>query len=401
MAAFACALAALAGGPAAFAGECDPTMPTSELVPGMTGTGWTVTRGRTPDPFTVRVLGVMRDGVAVGRDMIVVEASGPPIAAGGGIWAGISGAPVYVGGRLIGALAFGFSGSSNLAGVTPAADLVALMSLRGTSTAASPRERIVLPPGVAREIARRPGEPVDELGVLTQLRVPFSVSGLNARGMRAAREWIAKRNLALIPFAGSRASGARAAPADQLDPGDNFAAVAAYGDVSLSGHGTTSYVCAGRALAFGHPFNHAGPGPQGANAADAFGIVSDPVFGPFKLASVAETVGVVDQDRFAGLRARLGEAPPTIPIRSVLVSADSGAFRNGATDVVLPDLASMATFLHLISNVDTSYDSIRRGTAALNWTIEGTRANGAPWRLARSDLVVSQSDIAIEEASAI
>jgi hypothetical protein len=367
----------------------------------MTGTGWTVTRGRTPEPFTVKVLGVMRDGVAPGRDMIVVEASGPPIVAGGGIWAGISGAPVYVDGRLIGALAFGFSGSSNLAGVTPAADIVALMSLRATPATASPRQTVVLPRTVARAIARRAGEPVGELGVLTQLRVPFSVSGLNARGMRAARDWIAKRDLSLIPFAGSAASRALAAPADPLDPGDNFAAVAAYGDVTLAGHGTTTYVCAGRALAFGHPFNHAGPGLQGANAADAFGIVTDPVLGPFKLASVAETIGVVDQDRFAGLRARLGEAPPAIPIRSVLLSADSGAYRNGATDVVLPELASMATFLHVISNVDATYDSIRKGTAALNWTIEGTRANGAPWRLSRGDLVASQSDVAVEAANAV
>ena len=401
MTALACGIAAFATAPVASGAECDPIMPTSELVPGMSGTGWTVMRGRTPEPFSVTVLGVMRDGAGPGRDMIVVEASGAPISAAGGIWAGISGSPVYVGGRLIGGVAFGFSTSSFLAGVTPAPDMAALLSLRATSTSTFLPRRVVLPRALTRDIARRTDEPVGQVGVLTQLRIPFGISGLNARGMREARKWIAKRDLPLIPFSGSVASRALAAPVDPVEPGDNFAAVAAYGDVTLSGMGTTTYVCAGRALAFGHPFHHAGAGPAGANAADAFAIVTDPVLGPFKLASVAETIGVVDQDRLAGLRVRLGEAPPTTPIRSVIAAVDSGLHRNGATDVVVPELTSMATALHVVSNIDVTYDAIRKGTAALNWTIEGTRANGAPWRLVRGDLIASTVDVAVEAADTV
>src|SRR3712207_7150670 len=77
-------------------------------------------------------------------------------------------------------------------------------------------------------------------------------------------------------------------------------------------------------------------------------------------------------------------------------------FKQKTAYEILAYLSSDVCSSHLvISNVDATYDSIRRGTAALNWTIEGTRANGAPWRLSRGDLVASQSDVAIDAANAV
>ncbi|MBA2615598.1 MAG: hypothetical protein H0U90_07445 [Actinobacteria bacterium] len=388
------------GGPAFGQAACDPVMPTSEIASGMTGVGWSVSRGRTREPFTVEVLGVLKDGVGPGRDMVVVQASGPMVTAAGGIWSGMSGSPVYIGGRLAGALAFGFSATSNVAGLTPAQDMAQLLSFRRLGLAQP--ETVPLSRSLAGIVAARTGRPVSAVDSMTQLRIPLSVSGLNARGMREVRAWAAKRDLAAIPFAGSavRTSAAPAAATPPL-PGENFAAVAAYGDVTMAGIGTTTWSCGDEALAFGHPFFHAGEGPSGANAADALAIVGDSTFGPFKLAAVAETLGTVDQDRLAGLRARIGAGPPTTPIRSVLSASDRGNFRNGGTDVVLPELVPTATFFHLLSNVDSTYDSIGRGTAALNWTFEGRRADGSPWRLSRGNLIASRFDVAIESADAI
>ena len=83
--------------------------PTSSVTPGMTGQGLTVVRGATPQPFAVEVLGVLENGIGAGRDMIIIEASDLPgrqvISAGGGIWAGMSGSPVYINGKLLGAVA--------------------------------------------------------------------------------------------------------------------------------------------------------------------------------------------------------------------------------------------------------------------------------------------------------
>ena len=106
--------------------DCPAAMPTAEVVKGMTATGFTVSDGTEPEPFDVEVLGVLQDGVAPGRDMIVVDTSSPAIEEAGGIWFGMSGSPVYSDdGRLIGAVAFGLSfGSSSVGGLTPARDMM-------------------------------------------------------------------------------------------------------------------------------------------------------------------------------------------------------------------------------------------------------------------------------------
>ena len=395
-----CAGATLAlSGPAFGQALCDPVMPTSEVTAGMTGTGWTVSRGRTRQAFSVEVLGVLKNGIGPDRDMIVVEASGPVIDAAGGIWAGMSGSPIYIGGRLAGALAYGFSATTHVAGLTPAQDMAKLLSLR-TSAAAEPRT-VPLSRNLARVVAETTGLPATSVDSLTQLRIPLSVSGLNARGMREVRDWAAKQDLAAIPYAGTSRSFAPPPLGPPPLPGDNFAAVASYGDVTMAGIGTTTWSCGGSALAFGHPYFYAGEERSGANAADAFAIITDSVFGPFKFASIGETLGVVDQDRGAGLRASLGQVPPTTPIRSTLTASDAGAFRRGSTDVVLDPLLPTATFFHVISNIDTTFDAIGRGSAALNWTIEGTRPDGSPWRLSHGNLIVSRGDIAVESAASV
>lgn len=106
-------------------------MPVREVTPGMTGTGWTVARGNTSEPFAVEVLGVLPNELGPGRDVILVEASSPAIARAGGVWLGMSGSPVYVGGRLLGAVAYGFgtaSGTASVVGLTPADDMLGILA---------------------------------------------------------------------------------------------------------------------------------------------------------------------------------------------------------------------------------------------------------------------------------
>src|SRR5919106_1701520 len=104
--------------------DCAEVMPVSELAVGMTGTGYTVVQGRDPQPFSVELLGVYPNGMGPGRDIIIVETSGPAIDEVGGIWFGMSGSPVYIGGKLVGAISLGLVfGTSPLAGVTPAEDM--------------------------------------------------------------------------------------------------------------------------------------------------------------------------------------------------------------------------------------------------------------------------------------
>ncbi len=389
------AMAALAASaPAALAGECDPVMPASEVEAGMTGTGLTVSRGRTPEPFSVEVLGILPSFVGPGRDVIVVEATSPAIERANGIWFGMSGSPVYIGDRFVGALAYGFSATSRIAGLTPAEDMTKLLTLSARSAGTVQDERIAVPTPLARALAERTGLRASEFQALSRLRVPMSVSGTSAQRLKKADRWITRHDLRVLPFPGAPASREAAPVADPLDPGDNFAAAFSYGDVTIAGYGTTSYVCDGRVLAFGHPFSFLGDLRAGANAATALAIVEDPFWGPFKLAVAAEPIGVFDQDRLAGIRATLGSAPAGTPIRSSVFIPRTGAYRRGETEILTPDLAGMVTYFHVLSNVDSLFDAIRGGTAAVSWTFEGTRGDGTPWRLGRGNLFASRFDIA-------
>ena len=413
----AAAVAALAGGQAGAAagsevtaavpGECPPVLPVSEVRRGMTGTGWTVSSGRDPEPFSVEVLGVLRDAVAPGRDLIITNVSSPAISRAGGVWFGMSGSPVYIGDRLVGAVAHGLAGGpSTIAGLTPAEDMLRILSYpmapppAASGALGAPPVKVPLPPGVVQEIASSTGTPADDVGrSVVPLRVPLSVSGVSARGMRKLGAFIRRERLPLVPFAGASASRAAVAPRGARPvPGGNFAAAASYGDLTLSGVGTTTYVCKDRALAFGHPLDLKGKTAMGANDADALGVVPDPLFGPFKVATVAERYGRVDQDRFAGLRALLDAELPATAVRSSVVARDTGQARRGGTDVVMPDLVPFVASLHVLSNIDTTFDAIGPGSSRVRWTIAGTRAGGAPWRLARANMYASRWDIAIESS---
>jgi hypothetical protein len=79
----------------------------------------------------------------------------------------------------------------------------------------------------------------------------------------------------------------------------------------------------------------------------------------------------------------------------------TGARREGATDVVLDELAGFLTFLHVGANVDATFDALAPASSRVSWTIEGTRAAGAPWRLTRSNLYASTSEISAESASEV
>ncbi len=379
--------------PAIAAADCEPVLPTSSVTAGMTGTGWTVASGTTPEPFDVEVIGVLPNAIAPGRDLILVEADSPAIANAGGIWAGMSGSPVYIGGEFVGAVAYGLSfGPSAIGGLTPAEDMVSLVDL--PVTAAIRRldrapETLRLPAGLARTVAVRAGISQQAASSLKQLTLPLSVSGLGARGMQSFAERLTKQGKSFIPYVGGSAPRIGTSAADPPSAGDNFAAAVSYGDFTIAAVGTTSYVCDGKAIAFGHPATFGGAVNLGANAASAITVVPETLGAPYKLAAVGDTFGTLDQDRLAGVRGRLGDLPPVIPIRSVTEVPELDRSRVGNTEVVPADWASTALFYHLWSSHDSQFDAVPPGSAVLWWTFEGLREDGSPWRLSRGNRVAS------------
>ena len=395
------------GAAVAAPGPCADVMELATVATGDIGEGWTVVSGTDPQSFDAEVLGVMPDLIGPGRDVIIVEISGPTVEAGGGVWAGMSGSPVYIdhggGPELAGALAYGFSfGATNIAGLTPAEDMLHVNGLSVSSRAASRvPARIKLPRSVVRKVAARIGAALPTMGgSLVRLKVPVSISG----GLRPERI----KQLNKVPFfknykstlqyvAGASASSASlSGVVDDLIPGGNFSAALSYGDLTIAGVGTTTYVCDGQALAFGHPMLFSGRTSLGAGSADAITIVDD-LLGPYKLANVTSPVGTLDQDRLAGIRAVDGE-PPSIPITTVTSSLDSENTHFGETDVVFTEGYPDFAFSHIFSNIDSVFDKIGEGSASYSWTIEGKREDGTPWELHKTNMYVSEFDLSFESA---
>jgi hypothetical protein len=393
-----------AGVPLDLQAECPTVMPLDEVGVGMRGTALSVTSGRTPVPFGAEVLGILRDAVGPGRDIIVVNLSGSPVTAAGGLWFGASGSPVFfrdpVSGRqeLAGAIAYGLAGGgSTLAGLTPAEDMAALLDSGGADELAA--ARVAVPRGLAARMSAASGLSVTQLGSLTRLKTPLSASGLTDRGLRRMQQAIDRQNLPFFAHLGSSVDENPTSPTGQLRAGDSFAAALSVGDVTVAGVGTTTFVCDGRVVAFGHPMNWTGETTLGARAADTITIVSDPIFGSYKLANIAESVGTVTQDRLAGIAGQIGVGPATSPVTSTVTDLDTGRTRTGSSEAIMPEFLPFLAFSHLFQSVDVTIDRIGPGSAALDYTISGTRAGGATWELTRTTRVASSFDISFDSVA--
>ena len=390
-----------AGAQSAAPPDCPEAMPTSQLQRGMKGTGWTVSKGTEPEPFEAEILGVLQDGIAPGRDLIIVDTHSPEIDRVGGIWYGMSGSPIYIDGKLVGAISYGLSfGPSTVAGVTPAEYMMDLLSYpeadEDSAPAAQAQPRTVMvPQNTRRSIAKQTDSRRREVGnEFVQLKLPLSVSGIGARGMKKISKMLDREDAPFVPFAGSSTSNQTQATSTDIHAGDNFAGALSYGDLTLAGVGTATIVCDGKVVSFGHPFDFTGESSLGANQADAITVVKDPIFGAYKLANVTGGLGTLDQDRLAGVRSLLGAMPATIPITSTITSVGNNKSQDGETDVVDSDYVAFLAYYHVYLNILVTMDEYSEGSADVTWTIHGTRADGSAWSFERSNLYTSRYSIA-------
>ena len=374
---------------------CPDALPTAQAVDGLVGTGFTVERGTTPAPFTANVLGRITDGIAPGVDMIMADVSSPALTRAGGVWAGMSGSPVYTpDGKLIGSVSYGLAPNSPIAGITPAAEMKKLLTASVGGAPAQLKAKISVSKTQAARIAKTGDVTAAAAAAgFKRLPVPVTLSGPSAAhsGDRELQR-VRKAFPDAIVSLGS-AARASAAPADEIRAGGNFAGAISYGTASLTGVGTTTFVCDGEAVAFGHPFTFLGDETKlSAHPAEALFVQDDKLFGAFKVANVGGVAGTVDQDRLAGIRAKLGVAPATAPITTRL-SVDGGPTRTLRTQLVAQPFAATVTFGHVLAAVDRGLDKIGAGSAAVTIRVRGTRANGSGFTLTRTDRLSDSVDL--------
>lgn len=376
---------------------CPAAVPASAIVPGLVGEGLTVVRGDTPQPFKVEVLGLLKDGIGAGRDMVMIEVSdldGQQVVGDNGIWSGMSGSPVYVNGQLLGAVSYGFTSSpSPIGGLTPAADMLALLGTPQARAGGAARTKVSLSAHQRKAFGARATAAVPGT-TLQRLRTPLSVSGLTGKRLAGLQKAFDGAGKSVIAYAGGRVGAA--VPAAAPVPGGNFAAVLTSGDLTIAGVGTTTAVCGNRVLAFGHPMDFAGQVSYGANDATSLAIVNDSTFGSFKMANIGGTIGTVDQDRLAAIRATLGSGPATTSITSKITNLDNNKTRIGTTQVAAPDYTAAATAYGLWANYDSTFDKWGKGLATSSWTIRGTRAGGRVFVVSRSNMWSDRGDPTIE-----
>jgi hypothetical protein len=390
----ACATAALA---LAVAGEHvaarDTLMPVADVRPGMVGVGRTVFRGSTIDEFTVRIIGTLKSVVAPQRDLILAKLEGGPLAETGVI-AGMSGSPVYIDGKLLGAVSYqlGQFPKEPIAGITPIAemtDATALTAARSLKPVALSLDRPVpaadllarwsadlAPPApfaattadLARTIA---GAGLTRL-VATDLRpiaVPLTAGGFADGAIERLAPMLP--GVAVATASGQAAPGTTPAPVP-LKPGDAVGVALLSGDFSLGATGTVTHVDGDKVYAFGHPLYNLGPTAFPMTRADVIAVLPSLVTSS-KLASLGAIVGTVSQDRATAIAGHLGAAPALVPVTVTLQSArlPSRTFTFGVVHDQL--FTPLLTYL-AVANVLTSYE---RQTGAATYIVKGdARVNG-------------------------
>jgi SpoIVB peptidase S55 len=405
-----CAVAGMAGhasGPdaAVAAGSTCTTppavFPEAQVTAGLAARGKTVVSGTTPSWFDVTVLGVLDDGIAPGLDLIVVKLSGPVMDQTGGAFAGISGSPVYVNGKLLGAVSYSFGADQTIAGVTPAQPMMDLFGYPsggqgGLSKAAAMPKRIALSGSLQRTVDATSSTATSS-GTMRLLKLPIGVSGMSDSGMQRLQRFFDNHGLAYEAFHGGSAATPNGVAGPSIVAGGNFAATQSFGDLTFYALGTATAVCGNQIVAFGHPFFLTGATTLGMNNARTITVLKDPYFS-FKLANITGFQGVVDQDRLAGIRGTTGQMPSLTALSTTISNADLGTSHIGETDVADQSLmALIAQYDVYVENV-VGFDREGDGSETMDWTVTGTY-QGEPFTLTRNDIAVDPYDINYEAGS--
>jgi len=307
-------------------------MPLSEVKPGMKGEWRTVVQGTTVQSYQLQVVGVMQNFTGPKRSIIICEALEPGQVENGPV-AGMSGSPVYIDGKLVGAYAYGFPFSKNqaLIGVTPIGDMMEVLDepqetpLPGRpgpprvdpaadATASVDGSRAISGPVAATVGAgnwqvtsgrERLGD-ADLSESMRPLPTPLMASGISTRTLAAFKDEFAKRGLVVMQAPGGAASNAP--PADKLEAGSAIGVMLMTGDFTMSGVGTLTWRDGDRLLAFGHPMFGFGPVEMPLATAEIVTVVRA-LDQSFKLANTGPVVGTISQDRLTGIGGTLARKP--------------------------------------------------------------------------------------------
>jgi hypothetical protein len=308
-----------------------------------------VFRGTKPERFEVEILGVLKNSFPK-QDMILIKMSGANLEHHKVI-AGMSGSPIYIDGKLIGALAYGWTFENDpLAGVTPIHNMLAEIDRKAEPGAPVAR--------AASESAPQP------------LLTPLSLGGFSARVIERMTEEF--RPYGLLPVAGGGAGGALKRSETDFEPGGAIGVQLLRGDLDATGVGTVSYVDPKRhrVLAFGHPFLQAGLISAPAVHAEVHVVMSS-LQRSFKMASPVSERGAMIGDWQSCIVADTTATARMVPVTARVVNRGTGHDQKYSFEVIdHPVLMSRLIVNALIEVIETASGSSQDTTLQVNLTAE-------------------------------
>lgn len=314
-----------------------PLMPVRDIQPGMQGIGKTVISGDTIEEFNVEILGV--SGTQATGYNIFARLYGDLIDKTGGVAQGMSGSPVYVDGRLVGAVAFGKTfNDPHYCFLTPIGRMLPLLD----------EQRSV---------------PADWLPKGTALMA----GGFTEYGLEYLQEKIAPFGLTAVGAGGTAQESRKV-----LEPGSSVGAALMQGDMSLGALGTVTWTDdKGNVLAFGHSFMQRGESSFFMTKAWVLGVIPNLQSG-YKVGNIGEPVGSITQDRSTGIGGSLGALPKTIPLFVTANDSDRAQTSNVRVRLVEDEqLVPSIVDAVVVNTVSKTVDRAGGGTAKLRFHITG------------------------------
>jgi hypothetical protein len=407
--AYSLVLAWLLAGPA-FTAEF---LPLADVRPGMKGVGRTVFSGQQVEEFQVEVLGVLKN-IAPKQSIILARLTGGRLEKTG-LMAGMSGSPVYVDGKLVGAVAFAFPFSTEpIAGIRPIEEMVDLPVAGGPSQAqaglrVTPRAvalRDTSSGGVAsgidevatertgrmpaplelvaslRQPDRQPEfllppapRPIGRDPQLVPIATPVSMAGFSERTLDLFGPSLERLGLKPMQgIGGQSATGSEVSRQPQIEPGSMITVGLIRGDLDLSAAGTVTHVDGDRLYAFGHRFLSSGPTELPMSRSSVVAVVPN-LATSFKIAGSGELLGKVVLDRSTGIAGTLGETPRLLPLE-IGVRSRRGNYNYRLETVDDPFLSPFLLQMALFSAVDATERQVGAASYRVGGTVEFS--NGLP-----------------------
>ena len=321
----------------------------------MRGYGLTVFEGTNVEKFDVEILGVLKK-IGPDQDLILARVDSDLVRSTG-IIAGMSGSPIYIDGKVIGALAYAWQFAKEpVAAITPIEEMLRLdKNGKGVGARAGAgrmtagdflKARQGLDPEYLTKLfaATSPSRPLSAMGALP-IAVPISFGGFAGDTINRFSPLLEASGFLAVP-AGTSAAGKTTGPtAQSFAPGDAFGAVLLEGDFSVAATGTVTHVSDGHVYGFGHPFLDLGEINFPMAQTEVVAIMPS-LARSFKFANTGQIVGALQQDRAAGILGTMGADADLIPVELTLDDAKGAKtykFRSVRNSLLFPLLVAMAT----------------------------------------------------------